>query len=91
MAARKSEPSQLERDAAEFGIGVRCGGWRLGLLVARNVEPGTAGRPTEESRTSAQLSQPLKTDYGPLMKHVVLQRISKLKSVAAHHDSSRFS
>jgi hypothetical protein len=57
MAARKSEPSQLERDAAEFGIGVRCGGWRLGLLVARNVEPGTAGRPTEESRTSAQLTK----------------------------------
>lgn len=28
-------------DAHEFGLHVRQGGWRLGLLVARNVEPGT--------------------------------------------------
>lgn len=42
---RSAEPSQLDRDAKEFGIGVRCGGWRLGLLVARNVAPGKAGRP----------------------------------------------
>ncbi|QGJ90100.1 MerR-like helix-turn-helix DNA binding domain protein [Mycobacterium phage Indlulamithi] len=42
MAARPrrssvKEPSQIEKDASEFGVGVRCGGWRLGLLVARNV------------------------------------------------------
>lgn len=57
MVARKREPSQLERDATEFGVAVRCGGWRLGLLVARNVEPGQAGRPTEESATSSQLTK----------------------------------
>jgi len=26
---------------------VKLGGWRLGLLVARNVERGTAGRPSD--------------------------------------------
>jgi len=33
------EPS-IELDAREFGVHVRQGEWRLGLLVARNVEPG---------------------------------------------------
>ena len=42
----RGKPSQIESDAQEFGIGVRCGGWRLGLLVARSVEPGKAGRPS---------------------------------------------
>lgn len=31
----------LSRDAEEFGIYARSGGWRLGLLVARNVERNT--------------------------------------------------
>lgn len=44
--AKQVEVSQLDRDAKEFGIGVRCGGWRLGLLVARNVAPAKAGRPS---------------------------------------------
>lgn len=30
----------IERDAAEFGVHVKAGGWRLGLLVARNVKTG---------------------------------------------------
>jgi hypothetical protein len=30
----------VSRDAAEFGAHVRSGGWRLGLLVARNVYRG---------------------------------------------------
>lgn len=49
--ARRAQPqqaNQLQSDANEFGVGVRCGGWRLGLLVARNVEPGKAGRPKAE-------------------------------------------
>lgn len=29
------------------GQHVKLGGWRLGLLVARNVEKGTPGRPSE--------------------------------------------
>jgi hypothetical protein len=51
MATRRrpSQPSQLETDAKEFGVGVRCGGWRLGLLVARNVERKAAGRPSNSS------------------------------------------
>jgi hypothetical protein len=30
----------VDRDAKEFGLHVRQGGWRLGLLVARNVKKG---------------------------------------------------
>jgi hypothetical protein len=37
----------VEVDAHEFGTHLRQGGWRLGLLVARNVERGRAGRPPE--------------------------------------------
>lgn len=33
----------IETDAKEFGLHVKQGGWRLGLLVARNVEKGTRG------------------------------------------------
>jgi hypothetical protein len=32
--------ASVELDAREFGLHTRQGGWRLGLLVARNVEPG---------------------------------------------------
>lgn len=31
----------VEMDAREFGLHLKEGGWRLGLLVARSVEPGT--------------------------------------------------
>lgn len=43
-------------DAIEFGQHIRAGGWRLGLLVARNVEKGDKGgskRPAA-SKVSAQ-------------------------------------
>lgn len=48
------EVSQIDRDAREFGVGVRCGGWRLGLLVARNVAKGTAGRPKADANHSLE-------------------------------------
>lgn len=48
MVTRK-KPDQLTTDAQEFGRAVRCGGWRLGLLVARNVAPAKAGRPAAEN------------------------------------------
>jgi hypothetical protein len=58
MAPRKTQVvNQLQSDAAEFGQAVRCGGWRLGLLVARNVEPGTGGPRPAEPRTGAQLEK----------------------------------
>lgn len=38
--------SSIDEDAREYGVHVRHGGWRLGLLVARSVEKGTAGRPS---------------------------------------------
>lgn len=36
-----AEQSLVEKDAREFGQHVKLGGWRLGLLVARNVEKGS--------------------------------------------------
>lgn len=42
---------QITRDAEEFGVHVRAGGWRLGLLVARNVEKGQRGGDTTISHT----------------------------------------
>lgn len=36
----KNQRYSTELDASEFGNHVRQGGWRLGLLVARNVEKG---------------------------------------------------
>jgi hypothetical protein len=39
----------VDLDAREYGDHVRYGGWRLGLLVARNVEKGNSnGRPPQE-------------------------------------------
>jgi hypothetical protein len=39
----------VDDDAREFGKHFKQGGWRLGLLVARNVEPGSPGRPGNRS------------------------------------------
>ena len=36
-----SKDTPVSHDAREFGVHVRSGGWRLGLLVARSVHPGT--------------------------------------------------
>jgi len=44
----------VEQDAREFGEHVRAGGWRLALLVARNVERGTAGRPPRNRPEKAE-------------------------------------
>lgn len=42
MEASVSEGTSpmIELDAQEFGLHLKQGGWRLGLLVARDVEPG---------------------------------------------------
>lgn len=46
----------VEMDAKEFGEHVRNGGWRLGLLVARNVKSGAgAGARTDLAENSARL------------------------------------
>lgn len=37
---QKQTHSMIELDASEFGLHLKQGGWRLGLLVARDVEPG---------------------------------------------------
>jgi hypothetical protein len=41
----------LDNDAREFGQHFKQGGWRLGLLVARNVEHGGAGGRPAENRS----------------------------------------
>jgi len=41
----------VQRDAEEFGVHVKAGGWRLGLLVARNVEKGE-GQGAREPRNA---------------------------------------
>lgn len=45
---------QVEVDAAEFGRHVSAGGWRLGLLVARNVLPGQRGHQPSGVRQSSR-------------------------------------
>lgn len=41
----------INQDAVEFGLHVKQGGWRLGLLVARSVEKKIGGRPLKTSST----------------------------------------
>lgn len=50
---------RTQADAQEFGQHVRQGGWRLGLLVARNVEKGqgTGDNQHSEVRTNVQTSK----------------------------------
>lgn len=48
----------VERDAVEFGLHLRQGSWRLGLLVARNVEKGKGnGRPPKEISAATEVSK----------------------------------
>lgn len=68
--------SQIDRDATEFGVGVRCGGWRLGLLVARNVAKGTAGRPKAEGNHSLENDSPTK---------VSMNQFAELAGVSVSH------
>ena len=48
---RKDTLMAWQNDAREFGLHDKQGGWRLGLLVARNVEKGQPGRPPENVTT----------------------------------------
>lgn len=59
--AREEAQVSVEQDAREFGRTISQGGWRLGLLVARNVSKGvgTGGNPsvtrvTDDGRVSAK-------------------------------------
>jgi hypothetical protein len=51
--------SKIDRDAAEFGLHVKQGGWRLGLLVARNVVNNGPGR--RSNSVTAELERTGKT------------------------------
>lgn len=46
----------IEQDAQEFGVYVKQGGWRLGLLVARNVERGKGHGGDRRSRNQPRNS-----------------------------------
>lgn len=50
-----TEQSLIERDAQEFGQHVKLGGWRLGLLVARNVEKLDHGGARRGSKNNCSL------------------------------------
>jgi hypothetical protein len=53
----------LDNDAQEFGRHMKQGGWRLGLLVARNVEPGKPGRPAKRPPVDDLIAdEPLEDD-----------------------------
>lgn len=45
----------IELDAKEFGTYVQQGGWRLGLLVARSVEPGLNPSPGRNQYNSEEV------------------------------------
>jgi hypothetical protein len=47
----------IERDAEEFGKHIRQGGWRLGLLVARNVERRTGQGARRDLRPPTNYSE----------------------------------
>lgn len=73
--------NQINADAKEFGVGVRCGGWRLGLLVARNVAPGKAGRPAKADE-----------NHSPENNKVSMNRFAELAGVSVsqvkyHYDA----
>lgn len=44
----------IGEDAREFGRHFKQGGWRLGLLVARNCEPGKPGRPKADAENPSR-------------------------------------
>ena len=54
---------QVEQDAREFGAHVKAGGWRLALLVARNVEKG-AGNPTRTRRNRGASGKVSQSEFG---------------------------
>lgn len=56
METRDGTTASTEIDAAEFGLHVRQGGWRLGMLVARNVSPGEGGRGNRRGYDSSKVS-----------------------------------
>ena len=81
MAARSPETKIIERDAKEFGVSVRCGGWRLGLLVARNVEHGgSGGRPPANRSPENGLGE----------GKVSMSRFAELAGVSKSHVSYYF-
>jgi hypothetical protein len=49
----------IEQDAREYGLHIKAGGWRLGLLVARNVEKGEGASPGTNQHTR---SVPIETE-----------------------------
>lgn len=59
------EETTVDKDAAEFGLHFKQGGWRLGLLVARNVEKkqgkrtdlATSGEVTESKVSAAEFAK----------------------------------
>lgn len=56
----------VERDAHEFGLHVKQGGWRLGLLVARNVEKGSGQGARQPHRTREEVGKVSAAEFARL-------------------------
>lgn len=75
-----------QRDADEYGAHVKAGGWRLGLLVARNVEKGqgqTSGLKQGGSPRKAADSHTEKVSLADFATQSGVHR----KRVATHYDA----
>nr|DAK57411.1 MAG TPA: hypothetical protein [Caudoviricetes sp.] len=79
-----TEQSLIERDAQEFGQHVKLGGWRLGLLVARNVEKGRRGGDTTISQSgNAKLPAYRFAELAGVGKNKVLRYLEAWNKAAA--------
>jgi hypothetical protein len=56
----------VKQDAAEFGQHVRLGGWRLGLLVARNVQKGKGQGARQPRNDRHEVEKVSATRFGQL-------------------------
>jgi hypothetical protein len=77
----------IEKDAREFGLHDKQGGWRLGLLVARNVErEGGASNPRSENHkvSARQFAADSSTTHSRVLRYLdAWNRAAKKKLVPA--------
>jgi len=75
----------VEHDAREFGLHVKQGGWRLGLLVARNVEPGTGqgARQPRDDRPEVKVSANVFAEMSGVSRPRVTRHLDAWEKAAA--------
>lgn len=80
---------QLNADAREFGLHVKQGGWRLGLLVARNVEKAPAGKRRGSDSNRNQNGKVNATEFGHLANVSAAKVLRYLKAWEGAADEGR--